>query len=487
MKLSSTKSLVILATLAGVIGISWYVIIPQIKIRSVGHLIEKIQNIPGFEGSVVVVDAKYEGAEKDALQINTGTPIHPGSNYKLLTGAASLHYLTPDFTFKTNFYTLTQNGKQHLLIEGRGDPTFHHEDIQAIAATLREKDIKITGNLYYDEEYFNGESYGPDWESEWKDIHFGVPVAALQMDDSILYIRGKGSAVKNNLMIATAALELYPLIKDIRTLVTTPPPHKISAKMGEDGVVTIEGETAGNNDFSTSTNMRNPGQMTAEVFRQELIKNKIISKKSKVLNFAREKENLKNIKRKLVHNHTSAPLQEIVKQMLTFSKNNYGETLIRTLGEEKNKSSGKTGSQAKGVEILEKFLTNEVKIAPEDFKGLDGSGMSPSSRITGRGIMQLFEYVNRQSWKDIYWEALPGSNQEGTLRHRFLETNIQHPIIAKTGTHEFASSLSGKITRENDAILFSVHVFQHQIPSEQVGIQVQHIIDKIVKLLDERL
>lgn len=478
MKLSRKQILSILITTVCIVGISWYVIMPTVKVASIPHLIDKIKDLPGFQGSTVVVDARYEGAKKSTIEINTDKLIHPGSNYKLLTAAASLHYLKPDFTFKTNFFTIAHNGKKHLIIEGQGDPTFYHEDIQAMAQKLQEKNLKITGDLYYNEEYFTGEPYGPDWKPEWKDMHFGVPIGALQIDDNLLYIRGVGSAAKNNLVTETAALREYSPIIDKRILVTTPAPNKISAKMDGNGIITIEGETSGDESFSTSTVMRNPSRITASVFQQELIRYDVIPKTSRLLNFTEEKKSLKSHASIPIHTHMSAPLSEIVKRMLTFSKNNYGETLIRVLG---------TGSQAKGAELLKKFLTENVKIAPEDFVGVDGSGMSPSSRITGRGIMQLFEYVNQQPWKDLYWSALPTTNKEGTLYHRFLGAGLRHQVVAKTGTHEFASSLSGKIPRENSTILFSVHIFQHQIESEYIGAQVQPIIDMIIKLLDDRL
>ncbi len=459
-----------------------YIILPNIRLASIKNQIEHIQNIPGFEGSTVVVDARYEGSEESRVSIQSDIPIHPGSNYKLLTAAASLHYLTPDFTFKTNFFTFEHNGKRHLLIEGGGDPTFHREDIQAIAKILRKKYIRITGNLYYDNSYFQGEKYGPDWKAEWKDIYFGAPISALQIDDNLLYIKGKGSTAKKNLVTSTAALENYPSILDKRVVVTTPAPHKVTAKMDITGVIILEGETSGDEEFSTATNLQNPNQITAEVFKQELSKNGVISVKSQVIMIA----NL--IPRKtLVYQYTSAPLGEIVRRMLTFSKNNYGETLIRTLGEEINKNSKDPNSQTKGVELLKSFMQTEVNISHGDFAGFDGSGMSPSSRITGRGIIQLFEYVNKQPWKDIYWAALPTSNNEGTLHYRFVGAELKHQIIAKTGTHEFASSLSGKIPREHDTILFSIHIFNHHIANEFVGSNVQPIIDMIVKMLDERM
>lgn len=481
------KTLVVCATIVFVIGISRFVVIPTLKIASIRSAIKEIQNIPGFEGSTVVVDAKYEGTKGSAISENIDVPIHPGSNYKLLTAAASLYYLTPSFNFKTNFYTFFDNGKESLVIEGHGDPTFHWEDIQAMAKEIQKANVHISGNIYYDDSYFTGEQYGPDWKQEWKDIHFGVPISALQIDDNILYIKGKGSSAKDNIFTDTAALQKNLSIIDARVLVNHEPPYAISATMANDNTVVLAGETSGDNTFETSTNIRNPSLTTAEVFKQELMALGIVKSQTKVLQLHVDQASAEMLNRKLVYEHVSAPLSEIVKSMLTFSKNNYGETLVRTIGEEKNRTPQTNGSQAKGVELLRKFLLEEVKIAPEDFVGRDGSGMSSASRITGRAIMQLFEYVNKQQWKDIFWVAFPTSNNEGTLRYRFLNAQMSDQVVAKTGTHDFASSLSGKIPRANDTILFSIHIFHHHIPSEEIGIAVHPVIDSIVKLLDERL
>ncbi len=487
MKNIAKKSIITVSIFACVLGVSYYIVIPAIKIASIKHIIYEIPKLPGFEGSTVVVEAKYEDSKNSIISQNTAVPIHPGSNYKLLTAAASLYYLTPDFTFKTNFYILKSGGKEHLIIEGYGDPTFHWEDIQAMALKIKQANVHITGNIYYDDRFFNGEQYGPNWKEEWKSIHYAVPISALQIDDNILYIQGKGSTVKKNLHTQTAALQNYPSIIDHRALVDHGEPYKISATMSDKNIITLEGETSGDNDFTTSTNIQNPSLDTAEVFKQELVALGVANNQTSVLPLTESTLPTQVTTKKLIYQYVSAPLSDIIKKMLTFSKNNYGETLIRVLGEEKNKISQAHGSQAKGVELLQKFLTTEVKIEPEDFIGLDGSGMSPSSRITGRAIIQLFEYINKQRWKELFWSALPTSNNEGTLRYRFLSAQITDQVIAKTGTHDFASSLSGKIPRTHDTILFSIHIFNHHIPSEYTGITVHPVIDTIVKLLDERL
>ena len=58
--------------------------------------------------------------------------LNPASNVKLVTAAAALHELGPDFTFKTEFYsdTLLREGRlRNLWIRGNGDPLFVTEEL----------------------------------------------------------------------------------------------------------------------------------------------------------------------------------------------------------------------------------------------------------------------------------------------------------------------------------------------------------------------
>ncbi|MEL6856157.1 MAG: D-alanyl-D-alanine carboxypeptidase, partial [Cyanobacteria bacterium J06607_13] len=48
----------------------------------------------------------------------------PASNVKLLTTAAALHNLGPDFTIRTSVYGQPNAATQDLYVVGRGDPTF---------------------------------------------------------------------------------------------------------------------------------------------------------------------------------------------------------------------------------------------------------------------------------------------------------------------------------------------------------------------------
>jgi D-alanyl-D-alanine carboxypeptidase/D-alanyl-D-alanine-endopeptidase (penicillin-binding protein 4) len=482
------KIIVIVVVAVLVMAISVFVIVPYFKIYALNDIVDQVKEMPGFENSTVVINAKYEGDNDFVLSENADVLIHPGSNYKLFVAAAAFHYLRPEFVFKTDFYVVEKNGKKNLLIKGCGDPTLRMDLIQEIAIDFKDKGIFIDGDLYYDDSYFNGEQYGPDWEEEWKNVYFAVPIAALQLSDNIIYLDGRGSSYNGNFEVQTAPIKNYGTIIDKRVLIDEEGDlGDISAMIVSDDSISIEGKTFGNEDFSTSANMKNPALETARVFRQEFSAFELMDENAKIVQKTLNDVDHDGLKKELVYEYRSNSLSEVVRRMLTFSKNNYGETLIRVMGEEINKNSSAKGSQAKGVELLKRFLVNEVGISVNDFVAMDGSGMSPSTRVTGRAIMQLFDYVNSQDWKKVYWAVLPTSNNEGTLHHRFSGLDMGNMVVAKTGTHYFASSLSGKIVGEGKPILFDIHIFDHSIPIGYTTTIVHPVIDTIVKLLSERL
>jgi serine-type D-Ala-D-Ala carboxypeptidase/endopeptidase (penicillin-binding protein 4) len=457
--------------------ISYFFIIPLIKARNFSHFIKILEARDDFRGSTFAAAARYEGSTKHLFSYQGDALVHPGSNFKLFTAAASLHHLGPDYTFHTKLYVLDDpHPKKSLVLVGSGDPTFDREDfggfVEAVRSYLKQNKATI-GTIYFDDRAFTGEPYGPGWLEEWKTEHFGVPITALQIADNLLSIRGGNR--NGTFAITTAPLENYSPLVDSMTYFTDPDARKtpVTAHMDENGNVYLKGDTMVALPFDTSAVMRNPSEMTATVFQQMLAEAKLIDSRVPVLSFTGE------LSGELIHDYTSPDLKTIVFELLKFSKNNYAETLIRTLGKE----VGGEGSQAAGVHVLKKFL-DEVGIDETQVAAFDGSGMSPMTRATSDAFLTLFHYIDRQRWAEAFWQALPESKIDGTLRSRFEYAGLEETVIGKTGTHIGSASLSGKILREEKKnILFSVHIYGHRFTTQESVLQVNPLIDRIVALL----
>ncbi|NEP55334.1 MAG: D-alanyl-D-alanine carboxypeptidase/D-alanyl-D-alanine-endopeptidase, partial [Moorea sp. SIO3C2] len=100
----------------------------------------------------------------------------PASNVKLLTTAAALSTLGPDFTVRTAVYGQQRNGLAVVQVRGQGDPTFGDAQLVDLAQQLQRQGISTISNLLGNDSYFQGPLVHPNWE--WEDIQAGYGAAA---------------------------------------------------------------------------------------------------------------------------------------------------------------------------------------------------------------------------------------------------------------------------------------------------------------------
>ncbi len=153
----------------------------------------------------------------------------------------------------------------------------------------------------------------------------------------------------------------------------------------------------------------------------------------------------------------SPPLARLLEPILTDSHNWYAEMLLRVVAAEVTGA----GRLDAGLELLRRFLEDEVGCAPGAFHLDDASGLSPYDLITPRAVVELLRYVRSQPWRDAFLSALakPG---EGTLEvWRGLP-----PVAAKTGSIRHTLALAGYLDPASpEPVAFAVF-FNHE-PGER--------------------
>ncbi|MET7324609.1 D-alanyl-D-alanine carboxypeptidase/D-alanyl-D-alanine-endopeptidase [Streptomyces sp. NPDC005549] len=152
-----------------------------------------------------------------------------------------------------------------------------------------------------------------------------------------------------------------------------------------------------------------------------------------------------------VAQHKSAPLSDIVKQMLKTSDNNIAETLLRMTAVE----LGKPATFEGGVELVRQVLSS-YGITLDNFEMLDGSGLSRADRIPAATLAQLLDAITESPALGSILEGLPVAGEAGASLGpewgRFDDPNSQcavGKVHAKTGTLTGAVALSG-VTRTDD-------------------------------------
>lgn len=128
---------------------------------------------------------------------------------------------------------------------------------------------------------------------------------------------------------------------------------------------------------------------------------------------------------KVIGTVTSAPLGDIVNEMLINSDNNTAEMLLKELGVA---DSGQ-GTRVAGLGVIDRTLA-EWGVPLDGVRILDGSGLHPQNTFTCQAMLQVLQHVRGT----VVATGLPIAGETGTLRSEFLPSPLAGKLFAKTGT-----------------------------------------------------
>jgi PBP4 family serine-type D-alanyl-D-alanine carboxypeptidase len=157
---------------------------------------------------------------------------------------------------------------------------------------------------------------------------------------------------------------------------------------------------------------------------------------------------------KQIFTHISPPLSSIIGTINTFSHNLGADMLFKTMGKEQFGE----GSFSKGTESIKKYLSS-IGIMPEQCSIVDGSGLSRLNLLSAQQQTTLLSKVHRSNYKEVFRASLAKPGMAGTLNNRMLKSLAQQQVIAKTGSMNNVSCLSGYITtRDGEELAFSIMI-----------------------------
>ena len=137
---------------------------------------------------------------------------------------------------------------------------------------------------------------------------------------------------------------------------------------------------------------------------------------------------------------TSPPLWRILRYMDSWSDNFTAELVLKQLGAQQGH-----GTSAGGAAVVRKVLT-EAGVPMAGVRIVDGSGLSSKDRLTVAALVGILQ----SAWSDgslrkPFQAALAVAGKTGTLRNRLLGGSTRGRVLAKTGTTDDASALTGYV------------------------------------------
>ena len=390
----------------------------------------------------------------------------PASNQKLLTTAAALALLGPDYVFETQLGMRGSLGDGGVLlgdlaVRGAGDPTISgREDgdpysvFRGWAAALRARGVtSVIGDLYLEHGLFDGPTVHPEWPPEQLMWWYEAPVAALSFADNCQLLRAWGSRTPGQ----PGVLEVYPRVdvfdlrNKLRTGNTRSKHHWVvnrppgSRQVDVSGTLNPRGAP-----LEVWVTVPDPVVYFGSALRHALAQEGIA-----ISGELRPVERLPGPWWELVDSHRTL-LVETLDVTNKRSQNFYAESLFKLVGA---RVCGEGTWQA-GARAVSDFLVRRVGWQRDRFHIADGSGMSRSNTVSPRQFTALLQYMFRQRWGVEYLRSLPFSGEaEASLSKRMTAAPYRGNVFAKTGTIAGVSTLSGYAkARSGRLYAFSVMV-----------------------------
>ncbi|MEA2760729.1 MAG: hypothetical protein QOD47_13 [Gemmatimonadaceae bacterium] len=364
---------------------------------------------------------------------NAGKLFMPASNMKIITSAAALTLLGPEYRYRTTFLTDGEVRDSlldgNLLVIGRGDPTVSDRMrgtattvMDALADSLRAHRIRqITGSLARVGNAFPDSIYGYGWE--WDDLgeYYGAGV------DELIFNEG----------MAPTTLR--------------PPP-----------------DTARDSLYSGPA--KNPAKAYLDAFHDALVRKSI-----RMDGTVRDSILSAPLKMDTLFVLVSPPLRDILPALMKPSQNQIAEILLRTIGLER----GGLGTADSARKIVGQQLL-AWGVQPDGFVIRDGSGLSDQDLLTPETIVRVLDRIQRDTAFATYYNSMPIAGVDGTIDTRMKGTPAEGNVHAKTGTLAKARSLSGYVTTaDGERLIFSILANNTTTP----GLAVTHIADVIAAAL----
>ena len=401
--------------------------------------------------------------------------LSPASNVKLLTTAAALRILGPDFRFQT--YLLSDSDiandvlQGDLVLYGTGDPgisdLFFQEReyvLELLADQLEDSGIKtVRGDLVADASHLPGPLRPYSWDPTDLNDHFAAPVSALSFNENVVSFRVASSGRAGTRPEVHTIPENAGL--DVRNLAITSPrgtrPHLAILREYPSNPIRIEGGIAlGARDAWRQMTVSSPPHFTASVFRNVLLERGIRilgdirvvrSPQKSVLTTITSPTHHERSRVRILAKHTSAPLSEYISVINKRSNNLFAELVFRTMG----RTQEGLGSPEAGARAVSAALT-EIGVPMEGVVQLDGSGLAAGNRTSAGTFVSLLQRMAETETWDHYWASLPQAGTRRELR-RMYQTAAAGNLRAKTGTIEGVSALSGIVrSRDEERLAFSI-------------------------------
>ena len=480
-------------------------IVTLVLISSAAHAVTKA-DIPALIDQALADPALKHGLQgvlirslKDDAQLyerNSDLVFIPASNFKLIVSSASLDLLGPDYRMKTALRMTGEVSSKgvltgDLILVGGGDPVLKRSDLQEMAAKVSRLldgipqdagnalGVKLViGNVIGDDTRFDDQRLGDGWCWDDEPYYYSAQISGLNLDENVVGVWVRPGAKEGD----PAAVEVVPATKYMIVESTC-----ITGAAGSEKHVWVNRERGKNVirvsgsvplDYKPTSReeaitMEEPTLFACASFI-DLLKAEGIQVRGRAI-IGKTPESAR-----LVAEHESPPMSEMLRLLNKPSDNLIAECLLKNLGAAiKGKGTANAGADAE-IEFLTKIGGDVTAV-----KINDASGLCRSDYVSPKNLVAILKYMYGHKDSKTFIDSLPIAGVDGTLRSRMKSTSAQGNVRAKTGYIGRVSSLSGYVTTTaGEPLVFSIMMNGHLCPNSSATAVQNKIAEALAGLED---
>ncbi|MCY3003399.1 MAG: D-alanyl-D-alanine carboxypeptidase/D-alanyl-D-alanine-endopeptidase [Planctomycetota bacterium] len=411
--------------------------------------VEEARKLTGgkvHQGNTAVALHVREVGAGSASDIALGSErlMRPASNLKLVTTAAALALLGPDWQFRTRFDATgpIEAGvlRGDLVVRAGGDPLYDptsNGDVEHLLAPVISElaglgITVIAGDIVLDEGEFQRPAPAPQWPEAGQ--HWAEYCA---LAGGFSANRGCLTAIVSPSGVGTPArVEVFPREHGLPLNVGV----RTEAKGGVDvqcgarptGVIVRGSIARGSAPFVASFSHPDPVELFGYAFSGALARRGIVVQGR----FRRER----NVRAASTLAELRTPLENVLGPINADSTNAVADQLFLATAQ----AVIGQGTRAAGAQAT-RLALERLGVPREGFEQVDGSGLSRANRITAQQVVALIEKVLTQDRRSarLYLDSLAVAGERGTLDDRMGKTVARGRVRAKTGFIDGTSALSG--------------------------------------------
>lgn len=379
----------------------------------------------------ISISIKDTETGKTVYELNEHRLVSPASTQKIVTLAASLWTLGPDYNFTTDLYKDTNN---NLYLKLGADPYLREKDLKKLMDDAKNKKILTPKNIYIDDYIVDGVTWGEGWQWD-DDLNYLMPkFGAYNLDGNLLYIivapteDGSPANVYPKFFYPVTFMNLAVTDSKQENGVAFERNNSISPD-----ILTVRGHVSEIKPYPI------PVPNIKRYFRlrlEDAISNAKIEYYGTISQKKLPSENI------YIVSSVKHPIKLAVADILKNSNNMAAESVFKIAG---GKYVKNTGSVEAAVKMFEAFC-KKLDVKADNIKIVDGSGVSKNNLMSADFMTDFLVALSKVPGFEIYKNVLPTSG-EGTLENRMLY--FKDNLRAKTGTLSDISAITGFITSKS--------------------------------------